>query len=195
MIGKTIVKLLTPIVRVANYCDYLFVKARHAVWEQETKLKFGSCGSGVFLNGFSTFISPENINIGDNVHIGQNAWFRADGGIVISDNTHISRNCVIFTSNHNYVGKRLPYDETFIKKPVFIGKNVWIGMNVMIIQGVHIGDGAIIALGTVVVNDVPPLTIVGGQPHRVIGSRDREHYEALDRQEMFGGRGGAPLDE
>lgn len=171
------------------------MRARHVVWEEDMKRRFGSCGKGVHLNGFSTFIQPENIHLGDNIHIGQQSWFRADGGINIGDNTHISRNCVIFTSNHNYQGKRLPYDETYLKKPVSIGKNVWIGMNAMIIQGVHIGDGAIVALGTVVVNDVPDLAIVGGHGHRIIGYRDREHYERLDKQGLYGGRGGYPLHE
>jgi acetyltransferase-like isoleucine patch superfamily enzyme len=101
---------------------WTFVKqAKHAVWEAEMKKEFGHCGKGVRLNGFSTFISPAEIHIGNNVHIGQNAWFRADGGLEIEDNTHMSRNCVIFTANHNILGKRLPYDDTFLKKHMQIG--------------------------------------------------------------------------
>jgi acetyltransferase-like isoleucine patch superfamily enzyme len=66
-------------------------------------------------------------------------------------------------------------------------------MNVMIIQGVHIGDEAIIGLGTVVVNVVPPLAIVGGHEQRIIVYRDRAHYELLEQQGAYVGRGGEAL--
>ena len=52
-----------------------------------------------------------------------------------------------------------------------IGNDVWIGANVMIRRGVTIGDGAIVAAGAFVNKDVPPYTIVGGLPAKVIGKR------------------------
>ena len=159
------------------------------------KKRFGCCGKRVHLSPFSTFIEPRNMRVGDNVHIGFNGWFRADGGLEIGDNTHISRNCVIFTSSHNYEGERLPYDNTYIQKPVQIGKNVWLGMNVMIVPGVTIGDGAIIALGTVVVKDVPPLAVVGGYGKRILKYRDKEHYEKLEKEGLYGGVEGKALNQ
>ena len=71
--------------------------------------------------------------IENNVHIGENAFIRAEGGLFIGENTHVSRNLMLYTVNHNYKGKNVPYDETVIKKPVHIEKNVWIGMNVNIL--------------------------------------------------------------
>lgn len=158
---------------------------RRAGWQEETKRKFGHCGDNVRLRAYSSFICPDMIKVGDNVHIGENAWFRADGGLEIGDNTIISRNCVIFTADHNYSGESLPLDNSYIKKPVCIGRNVWIGMNVMIIKGVTIGDGAIVGLGTVVVEDVPPLAIVGSYGQRVLKYRDRAHYERLDSERCY----------
>jgi acetyltransferase-like isoleucine patch superfamily enzyme len=49
-----------------------------------------------------------------------------------------------------------------------IGKNVWIGSNATILPGVTIGDGSIVAAGAVVTKDVPPNTVVGGVPARII---------------------------
>ncbi|MGA8114151.1 MAG: CatB-related O-acetyltransferase [Actinocatenispora sp.] len=52
-----------------------------------------------------------------------------------------------------------------------LGHNVWIGHRALIMPGVHIGDGAVVAAGAVVVSDVPPFAIVGGNPARVLRSR------------------------
>jgi acetyltransferase-like isoleucine patch superfamily enzyme len=54
---------------------------------------------------------------------------------------------------------------------VEIGNDVWIGANVFVRAGLRIGDGAVVAAGSVVVRDVPPYAIVGGNPARVIRLR------------------------
>lgn len=52
--------------------------------------------------------------------------------------------------------------------PVLIEDKVWVGFNAIILKGVTIGEGAIVAAGAVVTKDVPPHTIVAGNPARVI---------------------------
>ena len=52
--------------------------------------------------------------------------------------------------------------------PVRIGDKAWIGFNAIILKGVTVGEGAIVAAGAVVTKDVPPYTIVAGNPARVI---------------------------
>ncbi|MFG3258235.1 CatB-related O-acetyltransferase [Streptomyces sp. NPDC048172] len=52
-----------------------------------------------------------------------------------------------------------------------VGNDVWLGHRVTVMPGVRIGDGAIVAAGTVVTADVPPYTIVGGNPARAIRQR------------------------
>ncbi len=53
-------------------------------------------------------------------------------------------------------------------KYIKIGNDVWIGANVLILDGVSIGDGSIIAAGAVVNKDVPPYSIYGGIPAKLI---------------------------
>lgn len=146
-------------------------------WVRTQLMSFDSHGQNVRLRFKSNFIKPQKITLGNNVHIGENAWWRADGGIEIGNNTIISRNSVMFTANHNYEGDLLPYDRTFKYGKITIGDNVWIGMNVMINQGVTIGDGAIIAMGSVVSKDVPALAIVGSHGTRILKYRDKAHYD------------------
>jgi acetyltransferase-like isoleucine patch superfamily enzyme len=57
------------------------------------------------------------------------------------------------------------------KGDVIIGNDVWIGTHVTIMSGITIGDGACIANNSVVTKDIPPYTIVGGNPAKVIKQR------------------------
>lgn len=152
-----------------------------------------SCGKGVVIGGAVSIAGIEKCDFGNNVHIGRNAFIRAQGGLKIGDNTHISRNLVLYTVNHQYAGERLPYDDRLIKKEVVIGRNVWIGMNVCIAPGTKIGDGAIIGMGTVVSGNVPALSIVGNSEWRILGWRDKKHYEELELTRAYGGINGSPF--
>lgn len=68
------------------------------------------------------------------------------------------------------------------KGDTVIGNDVWIGQNAVILPGVHIGDGAIIGLNSVVAGDVPPYTIVAGNPAKKIRKRfDDELIELMLR--------------
>lgn len=60
------------------------------------------------------------------------------------------------------------------KGDVVIGNDVWLGREAMIMSGVNIGDGAIVAGRAVVVADVPPYAIVGGNPAKFIRTRFSE---------------------
>lgn len=63
-----------------------------------------------------------------------------------------------------------------------IGNDVWIGYESLIMPGVKIGDGAIVAARAVVVNDIPPYTVAGGNPARPIKQRfsDAEIAQLLE---------------
>jgi len=66
------------------------------------------------------------------------------------------------------------------KGDVQIGSDVWIGMNAMILSGITIGHGAVVAAGAVVSRDVPPYSVVAGNPARVVKYRfDEQSIKAL----------------
>lgn len=132
----------------------------------------------LFFPHNSTF-SYSTISIRDNVFIGDRAYFNATlSSINIGDNVSFGPDVIIRGGNHasHIVGKllkdykladKLPTDD----EPVIISNDVWVGTRVTILKGVTIGRGAIVAAGAVVTKDVPPYSIVGGVPARVIKFR------------------------
>lgn len=66
------------------------------------------------------------------------------------------------------------------KGDTVVGNDVWFGRESVVMPGIHIGDGAIIAAYSVVVTDIPPYTVYGGNPARFIRERfDSELKELL----------------
>ncbi len=116
------------------------------------------------IHGRITMYNPNNLRMGDYVRIGGGCFFFCKGGLDIGSNTQISRNVCIYTANHNINGAMIPYDDSYLEKPVLIVRTVWIGMNVCITPGVTIGDGAVVGMGTVVLCNVPEGAIVVGSP-------------------------------
>ncbi len=99
--------------------------------------------------------------------------------IVIGKYCSIANNIKIYCGkfNHNYKkASTYPFKELFNiectssiwgKPDPTIGNDVWIGENSVILQGVNVGDGAVIACFSVVTKDVPPYSIVAGNPAKV----------------------------
>ncbi len=175
-----------PIILITRLIASIYLVARN----EYLKSHLSHCGKGVHLNGHISIRNPRNLSLGNNVHINNNALINCYAPVSIGDHTHISYNFTLYSGNHNYSGKRLPYDEDIIQKPVNIGNNVWVGVNVSIIPGVSIGDGAIIGMGTTVTSDVPPLAIVGCAPMRILKYRDGDDYENLKQNAKYGGVAG-----
>lgn len=73
--------------------------------------------------------------LGNNVNF-NGVDIQGSGDVVIGDNFHSGNDIVIITQNHNYDGgNMIPYDETYILKPVVIKDNVWIGSRATILGG------------------------------------------------------------
>jgi acetyltransferase-like isoleucine patch superfamily enzyme len=97
------------------------------------------------------------------------------GPVLLGENSACSLNCLISGQSHRYED----VSKNFLKqgvetRQVVIGKNVWIGANSVILPGVTIGDNSVIGAGSIVVKDVPPYSVVVGNPAKIIKQYDFE---------------------
>ncbi|PIY79269.1 MAG: hypothetical protein COY81_03595 [Candidatus Pacebacteria bacterium CG_4_10_14_0_8_um_filter_43_12] len=144
--------------------------------------QLGSCGNNCLFITFSKFFVPDNIHIGNNVFINQQCILVGEENITIKDNVTIGFRCMLITSNNqvaidSQTGKRVHYNE-----PIVIEEDVWIGSGAIILSGVTVGKGSVVAAGAVVTRDVPPLTLVGEVPARIIKTiHDDDTFETLKK--------------
>ncbi|MBY0561308.1 acyltransferase [Hyphomicrobium sp.] len=106
--------------------------------------------------------------LGERVFINTGATVIATQSIVIGDDCLIGDFVAIFDTDHHQLEPSRPIRVA----PVRLGKNVWIGRSATILPGVTIGDHAVIAAGSIVTEDVPARTVVGGVPARPIRTLD-----------------------
>lgn len=146
-----------------------------------------------FLFDSDSIFSFSNILIGDYVFIGAGACFAAsETYIKIGNKVMFGPNVTIMGGDHNTtkIGHYM-YDvhEKISNNdlPVIIEDDVWIGTGAIILKGVTIGRGSIIAAGAVVTKSIPPYSIAGGVPAKVIkyrfSSDEIKLHEQLLRKE------------
>lgn len=91
------------------------------------------------------------------------------GPVSIGNDVILAQNIVVSGLNHNYKDVETPICRQGVSvKEIIIEEGGWIGANSTITSGVIIGKHSIVAAGSVVTKDVPPYTIVGGNPARII---------------------------
>jgi acetyltransferase-like isoleucine patch superfamily enzyme len=108
------------------------------------------------------------ISVGRNVFVNQNCTFYDLGGLDIADDVMIGPNVSILTTGHPL--EPAQRRAVTIGKPIVIGRNAWIAAGATIIGGVTVGENSVVAAGAVVTRDVPPNTLVAGNPARVVRS-------------------------
>ena len=124
----------------------------------------------------------KNIFCGNDVYIGPGALFICTNApIKIGSYVEFGPNVTIITGNHrtDVVGKYITEVGENDKIPendsaVVLEGNNWIGANATILKGVTVGKGAVIAACALVNKNVPPYSIVGGIPAKVLSMRFTE---------------------
>jgi acetyltransferase-like isoleucine patch superfamily enzyme len=166
---------------------------RRAIWRASAR-RFGN---GVSIHSGVGFKHLETFEIGNGVFVGAQSFIqgRFDGTCIIGDHVWIgpqsyfdARNLVIeeyvgwgpgaklLGSTHTGIPIDVPIVQTDLTiDSVTIGAWSDIGTNAVILPGVTIGKGSIVGAGSVVNKDVPPFSIVAGNPARFL--RWREGYE------------------
>lgn len=143
------------------------------------KQMMGSCGHNVLLKpSTSVFKGLQNIYISDDVRIARYAViYSTDAKVFIGPKTAIAPYLKIISGNHRFdkIG-HFVFDGDYEKnadddKDVILEGDHWFGINVTILSGVTVGRGSIIAAGAVLTKSVPPYSIVGGVPAKVLKYR------------------------
>lgn len=130
-----------------------------------------SIGDDVLLM-YGVYVSPcgAHITIGSNTHFAPYGVLY--GPLTIGSNVAVAAHVVFASVGHGYDRVDVPMvDQPPTSRQIVIEDDVWIGANAVIIGGVTVGTGTIVGAGAVVTKDVPPFSVVGGTPARVI--RDR----------------------
>jgi len=112
------------------------------------------------------------LKVGNNSSIGPYAYIGCSGYIEIGDNVMMSPRVSIYSENHNFSETTIPMIEQGVTRSfVKIEDDCWLAANSVILAGVTVGKGSVVAAGSIVTKDVPPYSIVAGNPARIIKSR------------------------
>lgn len=124
------------------------------------------------------------IRIGRDSLIGEYSVIRGQGGVTLGDRVYTSPGTQIIAVNHVFNDPTRPFVEQGITaEGIVIEDDVWLGSNCVITDGVRVGKGAVVAAGAVVTKDVPPHTVVGGVPAKVIRTIDGS--QSLEGKEVY----------
>lgn len=158
----------------------------------ETYLEIGA--KSMVDSSFVFETETGHIKVGERVHIGGGTQLISKNNITIGDDVIIAWNCTIYDHNSHSIhweerkndvprewenavnGQSVLQnkDWSVVKSaPITIEDKVWMGFGVTVLKGVTIGEGAVIGAMSVVTKDVPPYTVVAGNPAQII--RTLEH--------------------
>jgi len=170
---------MSILLKIKYKMDKIRIKKYWRKVNKHNYTKLGTISNPTFIN----FIKSGNVTVGKNTYGQIN--MHSSGNI--NESLHIGSNCSISSQSDFLLGGEHKYNcittypykvrkfnsisEGLTKGPIIVDDEVWIGDKALILSGVHIGKGAIVAAGSVVVKDVPPYAIVGGNPAKVIKYR------------------------
>lgn len=124
-------------------------------------------GAKVTISSRTYIRWPQHVSIGYGSRLGGkvqiDAWEKVTIGRCVMFNDRVD----LLTASHKIDTPGLDGD----KRPIVIGDWVWLPVNIMVLRGVTIGRAAVVGSGSVVTKDVAELTVVAGNPARVVGQR------------------------
>jgi acetyltransferase-like isoleucine patch superfamily enzyme len=137
------------------------------------RLLFRKCGKNLLIYPHVYIIFSHRISAGQRLAINVGTYIDAGGEVEFGDYVLIGPNCVISSRDHSFNTTEQPMCFQPVQyAKIKIEDDVWLGANVFVRSGVTIGKGSVIAAGTVVSANVPPYSIFGGVPGKVIRNRN-----------------------
>lgn len=115
----------------------------------------------------------QNIHLGDRVYLNFSCTILDNNLVRIGSHVMLGPSVQIYTAAHPLQAE-IRNQGWEIAKPVVIEDNVWIGGGAILLPGVTVGQNAVVGAGAVVTRDVPPDTVVAGNPARVIKKIEQE---------------------
>lgn len=172
----------------------LYKRIYNKIYTKKYRRRFAACGTEVYFTPYDSEMTYENMYLGNNVYIGPKADMVATRSkIIIGNHVVFGPHVSIRGGDHrtDIVGKFIDEVGDNMKLPendadVILEGDNWIGMNVTILKGVTIGRGAIIAAGSVVNKSIPPYSIAGGVPARVLKKRFSEEDIRRHEEILYG---------
>jgi len=128
--------------------------------------------SGALSIACGRVIDDPELVIGNRVFLGHGVVLRPNRKIEIEEDVLVAGGCYLSDSDDHPLDRAsrvagFPAPAERIK-PILIRRGAWLGRNACIFKGVTVGEGAVVGAASVVTRDVPPFTVVGGNPARVL---------------------------
>lgn len=132
---------------------------------------FKRCGSNFQVSKNVHFLSPNLIEIGNNVYLGYGNWIHGQGGLSIENEVMTGPFVCIATGNHTSINNSYRFGE-HEKSPVLIKQGCWIGAHGVVLPGSTIEAGCLVAAGGVVTKNskTSESAQYGGVPIKQIGN-------------------------
>ena len=134
-------------------------------------------GSNCLIEDFATINNAVgNVSIGDRTLIGLSCV--VIGPVEMGNDILLAQHVVLSGLNHNFKNPNLPIkDQGVSMHKIVVEDGVWIGANAVITAGITIGKNSVVAGGSVVTKDVPPYSVVGGNPAKILKQYSPESKE------------------
>lgn len=133
---------------------------------------FKICGGNLQVARHVTINFTNHVEIGRDVFLAAGCWLNAAGGIFLGDEVQLGPYSVLVTGDHTQIDGSYRFGPSRIA-PIRICDGSWVAAHATITKGVVVGRGALVAANSVVTREVPPFTIAGGVPARVIQKKSR----------------------
>lgn len=130
-------------------------------------------GNGCALDTTTRLVAANDARIvmGDRSQLAMGTVINAGEDVIIGRDTATAGNCNIIASEHKYDGDGPIMQQGYRHEPVLIGADVWLASNVLVTPGAKIGNGSIIAAHSTITGEVPGMSVIAGNPARVIKRR------------------------